>query len=314
MFGRARAPGTCGELVQGQFKTGVDFLVTFPVDIWSDVRVEIQPASRVIEVFPIDRVKTRLAVRHTLDMLSYTRIGARVQISSDIPVGKGMASSTADIVAACNATAMALHQSLSPDQISAIARQVEPSDGIMYPGIVCYNHGACELIESLGTAPEIEILVVDLGGVVDTQQFNRIPKAYTLVELDEIERAYDLVAKGVEQGNLDLIGRAATASARVNQRILRKSALDDLIRIASAHDAFGLNVAHSGTVVGLLFAKNNGVAVSQAEHEIRGSITPQPTLFRTRSIDSWAQSEDRCRFWVGRNAVNQGDCSAPLTQ
>ena len=50
-----------------------------------------------------------------------------------------------------------------------------------------------------------------------------------------------------------MLGQAATASARLNQVHLPKEGLDEFIALAKGKGALGVNVAHSGTVVGVLW-------------------------------------------------------------
>ncbi|MBN1449463.1 MAG: hypothetical protein JW963_00460 [Anaerolineales bacterium] len=280
----AYAPGACGELVQGQFENGDDFLVTLPVDLRAEVRVELDPTASLVQGTPIRKEKTRLAVRKMLDYLRYSNVGATFTVTSDIPEGKGMASSTADILAACRAVAQAVGQPLSPEEISRIAIEIEPSDGLMYPGVVCYNHRRGELLETLGALPPMDILAVDLGGYVDTLQFNRKPKDYTVDELDTLRQAYEFVKAGVHGRNLEEIGRAATLSARVNQRLLPKPYLDTLIALAAAHGAHGVCIAHSGTVAGLLFDRGANGAFENARDAIWCHIDPTLVIYALQSL------------------------------
>jgi uncharacterized protein involved in propanediol utilization len=80
-------------LVQGQLEVGVDFLVTFPIDLWSHVQVEITRHSSLVEGILVEQRKTEMAIRKTLDLLGYPHLGARFFASSMLPRGKGMASS-----------------------------------------------------------------------------------------------------------------------------------------------------------------------------------------------------------------------------
>lgn len=280
----ASSPGACGELVQGQFENGEDFLVTLPVDLYAEVQVELNFTSSIIQGAPDGKEKTRLAIRKTLDYLGYPSFGAAFTVTSDIPEGKGMASSTADILAACRATAQALGQELSSEEISHIAIEIEPSDGIMYPGVVCYNHRRGELIETLGALPPMDILAVDLGGHVDTLQFNRIPKRYNAEELEILCQAYELVRAGIRGQSLEEIGLAATMSARVNQRLLPKPHLDTLIALAAAYGAHGVCVAHSGTVAGLLFERGAKASVENARDAIWRRIDPTLVIYTLQSL------------------------------
>ena len=281
----ASSPGTCGELVQGQSVNGDDFLVTLPVNMWSEVRLELDFNSSAIQNFPASKDKARSAVRKTLDYLGYSTLGAKLYVSSEIPEGKGMASSTADIVAACRATAQTLGQELSPEEISSIAIEIEPSDGVMYPGVVCYNYRRGALIESLGKLPPIDILTLDLGGHVDTLRFNSIPKNYTAEELEILCQAYELVKAGIREQSLEIIGRAATMSARVNQRLLPKPHLEILIEISAKYNAFGVCIAHSGTVAGLLFEGGANESFENARDEIWRRINRTLVIYAMQSLD-----------------------------
>lgn len=285
--GSARVPGTCGELVQGRLPGGPDFLITLPVNLWSEVHVALDRTSSAITVMPPGKVKTRQAVRATLDRLGRPDLGARVVVASALPEGKGMASSTADIVAACRAAASALGQTLTPQDISSVARGIEPSDGVMHPGAVCYNHRRCELIEALGPLPPLTVLVVDFGGMVDTVYMNRTPRSYTLEEMYQIGTAYHLARTGIRQGDRRLIGQAATLSALINQRFLLKPLLPALIELAAEHGAHGVCVAHSGTVAGLLFDGPGTAAAARAGQAVQRQLSPDLTTFAVESLNSW---------------------------
>ncbi len=283
--GTGRAFGTCGELAQGQFDSGEDFLVTLPVDLWSEARVTIVPtAPSVTQSRSLsEKSKTRLAIRKALDYLGFPEWGAVFQVRSEIPEGKGMASSSADIVAACRAVSAALNLPLSAEEISRIAVSIEPTDGVMYAGSVCYNHRWGRLLETLGNLPPARLLVADLGGQVDTVAFNQIPKDYTAAERGKIRRAYELIRSGIRMKDLAQIGLGATLSAEVNQRILPKPHFETFLRIAREYGASGVCAAHSGTVLGLMFAARMAhriAAARQALSNVIGGIR----LFETQTL------------------------------
>lgn len=282
--GTASSPGTCGELVQGRFPGGEDFLVTFPVNLWSRVQVEPVFTSPKIQCDPAGKRKTQKAVRKVLDYLGFPEYGATIRVQSDIPEGKGMASSTADITAACCAAAASLGVTLTPDEISRIAIAIEPCDGLMYPGVVCYNHCKGTLIESLGALPPTDILIVDPGGGIDTLSFNRIPKGYSEEELATLQDAYDLVRMGIIQKDRDKIGMGAVKSARVNQRLLPKPELEKLIGIAERSGASGVCTAHSGTITGLLYKPGRMETFSKTIELIRDKINRPLKIYILRSL------------------------------
>lgn len=281
--GVGRAFGTCGELAQGQFDSGEDFLITLPVDTWSEVQVTVDATSTEVRG-NIEKTKTSLAIRKAVDHLGFPNWGATFQSKSELPEGKGMASSSADIVAACRAVSAALKLPLSAEEISRIAISIEPTDGVMYSGSVCYNHRKGNLLETFGNLPPFNLLVLDLGNQVDTVAFNQIPKNYTAVETEQINRAYELIKSGIQMQDLAQIGLGATLSAEVNQRILIKPHFERIVSIARAHGASGICAAHSGTVLGLLFAPRASHRIATARRSILNDVDRKIKFFETQTL------------------------------
>jgi L-threonine kinase len=263
MQGTARAPGTCGELLQGKIN-GIDFLITCPVDLYSEVtvRLNMQGVVKVDERLP----KVRTAVERTLHFLGRAEMGADVTVSSTVPCGKGMASSTADIAASCAATAAALETYITPREIAGIALNIEPTDGIMFPGITLFDHVEGKILKSLGNAPEVEIVIVDLGGTVDTVSFNQNSELEILNKAKEhqVAEALTKIEGALSAGELGTLGQAVTAGAFAHQQILYKPELQTLADICRHCGGLGINIAHSGTVVGLLFEKDRNAGEVQA--------------------------------------------------
>ena len=247
----ARAPGVCGELVQGMLGNDY-FLVTCPVDFFARVRVELHSDFAGIAA-PPDRPKTAAAVAQTLAYLNRPDLGARVSVSNPIPRGKGMGSSSADLAAAIAATGLALGVTLPPAEIARIALQVEPTDGVMFPGIALFDHRNGALVEELGRPMPLEIIALDFGGAVDTVAFNQTDRQAQWQAIQpQTNTALDLVRRGLAQGNPRLLGRGAFLSAAASQQILFKPRLPDVVRFAETVNAGGVNVAHSGVLIGIL--------------------------------------------------------------
>jgi len=254
LIGIAKAPGSCGELVQGMLN-GESFHVSCPINLYSQVRVVLDGKGKVVG--PPDRWKTKEAIKKTLKFLSKRNLGASFKIDSKIPLGKGLASSTADIGAASFAIACALGEEISPQEIVKIALSIEPTDGTLFDGIVIFDHRKGALFKFLGKVPDMEIFVIDLGGKVDTLEFNK--KDLTKINQKregEIREALKLVERGIKGKDSELIAKGATISAFINQKILYKPDLNQIWEISQEAGALGVNVAHSGTVVGILSEPN----------------------------------------------------------
>jgi len=246
-----RAPGVCGELAQGVIE-GIHFLVTCPVDFYSRVKVDIYPDGPGVEA-PQDCDKAAAAVRRTLFHLKNAKVRAKLTINNPIPRGKGMASSSADLAAAIAATGLALGEEISPYQIAQIALSIEPTDGIMIPGVALFDHRAGIIRESLGPPPPMEIVALDLGGTVDTVQFNMVDRFQRWQSVDEqTGEALRLLRRGIEEQDPALVGRGASISAEASQTVLAKPRLAEVKEFAESVGAVGVNVGHSGTIMGVL--------------------------------------------------------------
>ncbi|MGF7185778.1 L-threonine kinase [Desulfitispora alkaliphila] len=248
-----RSPGTCGELVQGVLR-GDDILVSCPVNLYSTVTVA-STGRNGITVFPKGRKKTLLAAENTLRLLGYSGMGLDVKISSSLPLGKGWASSTADIAATCQAVALVCRRKLTEAQIAKIAISIEPTDSSVFSQITAFNHIKGNKVRHLGANPQLKLIALDFPGVVNTQKFNKRSDLEKLngEKEEQVAKSVELISRGIREGNASLIGRGATISAYAHQTIINKHYLDDLLSYGYKLGAVGVTVAHSGTAVGLLF-------------------------------------------------------------
>ncbi len=256
MRGVARAPGTCGELLQGTLND-MHIHVTCPVNLYSTVEVILKPGQSDITVNqPYSKVQA--AIAKTLAFWGLPNCGAEAWVQSALPVGKGMASSTADITAACVAASEAVGKFIAPADIARIALSIEPTDGLMFPGLVLFDHVAGKNYRQMAKPPEINIMVIDTGGTVDTGEFNARGNLPALNRQKEktIRQALKVMEEGLTTGDAHKIGQAATMSALANQQTINKPELDEIIAIARAFDALGVNTAHSGTVLGILYNRD----------------------------------------------------------
>jgi L-threonine kinase len=103
----------------------------------------------------------------------------------------------------------------------------------------------------------MDIVVLDFGGEVDTIAFNSQDRTALLGEIEpQSIEALELARKGLRRKDLKLIGQAATISSLANQAILYKPQLDRVLNFAERAGAVGVNVGHSGTVIGVLLDRS----------------------------------------------------------
>jgi L-threonine kinase len=249
------APGSCGELVQGVLD-GVSFHVSCPVNVYS--RAEVGRSA----IGP----KAKAAVKAAWALLGGPTPSIAVGVYSDLKPAVGMASSTADITAAVAASVAAAGRRITARDIARAALSVEPTDGTLFKGVVAFDHKAGRRLRRLGPAPPMLITYIDTGGAVDTIEYNRAKIRYSRSQAKSIGLAYELAAAGLRLRDRRLIGRGATLSALVNQAFLPKKELDELIFVARSSGGYGVVVAHSGTVAGIMHDKEPQAIADSIRH------------------------------------------------
>jgi L-threonine kinase len=261
---RCKAPGTCGELVQGHLD-GLDFLINCPIDLYAHAAVESLDRPGLLLREPERFGKIRDTVTLAAHELMF-ELRHRVLVDSDIPRGKGLASSTADISAALHAVLRHSGVRASPTIFARLLTEVEPSDCTHFSGIAHVNHLTGDLMEALPAPHDLRVLIVDDGGEVDTIGFDRERARGVYRQCRAlVQGMVELLKRGLRERRDDWVAGAATASARISQSILHKPHFDALLRLALDNGALGVNCAHSGSVLGVLYRGADGLRHRLAE-------------------------------------------------
>ncbi len=216
----AQCPASCGELIQGWI-LGSEKLVSCPVDWYSTVEVETgvprkdeRPLSRAM----VDQLLAHWGYPPALSQQ------IRITLHSTIPVAKGMASSTADIAATAVATAHHLGHLLDEPTLARLCVALEPTDSTLFRQLT-----------------------------LRTTDYHQLPREPGLLaNASRLQLAWEKVQQACHCGSPQLLGEAATISAIASQQLLPKPGFDALLDLVESAGLYGLNVAHSGSVVGLL--------------------------------------------------------------
>jgi uncharacterized protein involved in propanediol utilization len=270
-----------GELMQGMFTDRAGQLRRGLVTLAQPDRVSqavFEPSERHWGIVGTpELIKVRRAALLTLQEFSThpsRAKGGQIAITSAVPRGIGMGSSTADVTATIRAVADYHRVTLSREEEARLAVLAEcASDSIMIDDrVVLFAHREGEVLETLGhrLPPMIVIgCAADPGVEVDTLAFT--PADYDEQEIGAFQAMRGALRRAIATEDVTLLGRVATASARINQRYLPKPWLDRLIGLCRSHGGCGVQVAHSGTVAGLIFdARAPGAA--QAAHACLSQI------------------------------------------
>lgn len=262
--GVGRCFGTFGELLQGTLPDrGRGFMVTLPISRYSTARFVVSPGHGEVRVYPPGKEKSRRLAEGLVRVLAPGH-GGSLHIRSELPTGKGFASSSADMVATARAVGSALGATVSRAFLAREMGSIEPSDGVMYPGIVSFYHREGVLRSFLGGPPPLTIVGLDDGGRVDTVEFNERFGAVKRARRVEYEGLLMRMERAILRGDLRTIGEISTRSAVLNQELLPKTYLESLLEVSRRYGALGVVAAHSGTSLGVLLGPARGPGTSSA--------------------------------------------------
>ena len=247
------ANGTFGELLQGALQKNDDhFLVTLPIQKFSTARFTPDASATRITVTPAHKTKSLKLVQKLLHHYGFS-IGGHLAIESELPEGKGLASSSADLVATVRALEATLGHAIPTELLLATLRTIEPTDGVMYHEFVTFFHRKVELVRRLGFPSRLKVVAIDAGGQMDTIEYNKRNYLFTDEECAEYADLLHSIESAIRSNDLERLGRITTRSAILNQKRNPNRYLDRVMAIRQQTNALGVVVAHSGPCLGLLF-------------------------------------------------------------
>lgn len=245
----ARCPGSCGELIQGWI-LGSEKLVSCPIDWYSTV--EVRRGTPRLDERPLTRRMVDTLLAHWDYPLAMSQT-LRIEVDSTLPIAKGMASSTADLAATALATAMHLGHSLSESELAALCVSLEPTDSTLFRSLTLFDHLHARTQIACAPAPEFDLLVLESPRVLRTADYHRQPREAALrTHASTLAQAWENLQTACESNSASLLGEAATLSSVASQTLLPKPGFDTLLTLVESCGLYGLNVAHSGSVVGLM--------------------------------------------------------------
>jgi uncharacterized protein involved in propanediol utilization len=151
-------------------------------------------------MLPAWRQKARRAAELTVLEIA-PGAGGCLEITSDVPLGRGLGSSTSDVLAAIRAVADSFGLVLPPVGVARLAVEAElASDSLMFDhSAVLFAHREGTLIEDFGAElPPLQVLGFGTGGPVDT--LAHVPARYSEQELDVFGELRIMLRQAVRPG------------------------------------------------------------------------------------------------------------------
>lgn len=170
---KVRTPGSCGEFIQG-FYGGQEMLISYGIDLYSDV------------IFREGAYEPDIMGRKTAQAIDlfFERTGCsrellnryQIEVCNQIPLGKGMASSTADIAGVLFGLHHLYELSTSPEDIAKLCVDVEPTDSVIFESTTLFDHINGQKIVSFPWVIELDVLVLEPDYQINTTDFRKAKK------------------------------------------------------------------------------------------------------------------------------------------
>ncbi len=250
-----------GEILQGVFyndhyKDYVYGLTTFKCNLfYSKASFIKNEKSNQITIYPKDKIKAKIAAEKILNFCDLS-IGGSIEIQSNIIPMVGYGSSTADVLSTISAITNMLEIDLKEESIAKLAILSEhASDSLMFKKEVLFAQRKGVVLD---TYNNMFPAFIALGFTHDPNDngFNTLsmkPLKYSVNERIEFQKLRNLLSHAFDNQDISMLGEVSTRSALINQRYYPKSNLDAIIKICSKYDAVGVQVSHSGSLVGIIW-------------------------------------------------------------
>lgn len=259
--------GTLGELLQGPVEEDGDLqigLISLPVHRYS--WVHFLPAGADDDGDDRDAFEDACRDLHGKSRclqamaLYLQRAGRRLppgrwRHDSELPEGKGMASSTADVVATLRCLDSIFGLRTPTSAICDILRGIERSDSVFLDRYALYLSGRQSMVRTFDFMPRYHTCYIDEGGAVDTERSGPRLLSYYRDRADAYAANLRGAIAAFDRRDAAGIARCATASALLAQGVLPKRAFDAMLAQRTRFGADGIVVAHTGSLIGYLFCE-----------------------------------------------------------
>lgn len=260
---KVRIPGTCGEWIQTRHdRSQKECLVSATIGLYNEIIAyeaerELAHQSQTHLLPKSKAALLKIAEHLALKPADWENI-VFTRGENALCIGKGMASSTADIAALMLAVSLLKGKTIDPKTLLKLCCTIEPSDGIMLSGLHLIDHLNGDILEDFQPLPQVELLMLLPHTIFDTEKLRLKDDYQDKLALKSL-RPLKLFREGVASSDFNLIGQAATLSLLENEHILSKRYLNEIIELAERHQCHGVIGGHSGTVTGIILKKGTDV-------------------------------------------------------
>lgn len=253
MKATASYPGSIGEMIQGNFK-GKDVLISCPIKLFTRVTL----FERQFPVFKYNYPKSMRFMKIILKRWNCDIYEKNLDmiITSEIPKGKGFASSTADLCATYYALLELFHREFDEKELIDCCISIEPTDSIIFHHITLFDYKKGTFKESIGEYFKFYLLVFEGSKKVDTIEFNN----RVLEPLKDVEDLIKIFKRGLRRKSLQQAALASTESILRNQNRLKYNILPEVMNIKNSTGGLGIVGAHTGDCLAVIYEDFRGLS------------------------------------------------------
>ncbi|EYE89222.1 kinase [Fervidicella metallireducens AeB] len=239
-------PGSLGEIIQGKIE-GKALLISCPINLFTKVKIfETKEPKNKFEFSKSKKLMENLLEKWGyIEFINYLDI----EISSEIPKGKGFASSTADLCGTYHSLIKFFNREADVAELMEECIKIEPTDSIIFNKLTLFDYKEGKFYREIGNYMECYFLVYEGNNIVDTITFNNS----NIPELSNLDDIFPLVKRAVENKDIRALGKASTISILRNQKRLYYDVLNIVEVVKQKTGGLGILGGHSGDVLAVMY-------------------------------------------------------------
>ncbi|GAA0739046.1 kinase [Clostridium oceanicum] len=172
-----------------------------------------------------------------------------IEIKSQIPKGKGLASSTADICATYKVLTKIFNKPYLEEELTKFSLEIEPTDSIIFDKFNIFDYKYGKYKEEIGEYIKFYILAFEGNRIINTVNFNK----KNLPSMEKVDDLVPILKEGILKKDIDRISYVSTESIIRNLHRVTYSYLDFVIDYKNRTYGSGIIGAHSGNALGIIY-------------------------------------------------------------
>lgn len=174
---------------------------------------------------------------------------------SDLKVARGMASSTADIVAILRCASSYFNRILPIQHIIQILAQIERSDSVFLDRLALFCSSKHKIINQYPKMKPLYALYMHENSQVETDGTKPLLIDFYRQNYVQYSQLYRQAESALASGDLKSICHVSSKSAELSQEVLPKTHFQNIFRAQKQFKANGIITAHTGSVIGFLYCQ-----------------------------------------------------------